>query len=105
MRERRKFLPDQKKMIVEAIILKGKSVSSLCELFDLDRQTVHRWVNEYKAHGESAFGDRAILPGDDYVAIKKRELRDLQEENNILKKISKLLNEPDSSIFRGSPSR
>ena len=51
MRERRKFLPEQKKLIVETIVQGGKSVSSLCELFDLDRQTVHRWVNEYKEAG------------------------------------------------------
>ena len=55
------------------------------QILDVDRQTVYRWVSEFKAHGEAAFDDKAVLPGDE-VRRLQRENAELRMENEILKK-------------------
>ena len=55
------------------------------QMLDVDRQTVYRWVSEFKAHGEAAFDDKAVLPGGE-VRRLQREIADLRMENEILKK-------------------
>lgn len=42
-------------------------------MLDVDRQTVYRWVQEFKESGEKAFEKKAVLPGD--------EVRRLQKQN------------------------
>lgn len=55
------------------------------KMLNVDRQTVYRWVNEYKQFGESAFDSKAVAPGDEVRRLQK-ELEDLRMENEILKK-------------------
>lgn len=52
---------------------------------DVDRQTIYRWVDEYRKHGESAFDSKAVIPGDEVRKLQK-ELEELRMENEILKK-------------------
>lgn len=59
--------------------------SEICELYDVDRQTVCRWVNEYKKGGEAAFDSKAVLSGDKLRKIQE-ENKKLRMENVILKK-------------------
>lgn len=48
------------------------------QMLNVDRQTVYRWVNEFKANGEKAFDEKkVVLPGD--------EVRRLQMENTDLR--------------------
>ena len=54
-------------------------------MLDVDRQTVYRWVKEFKEQGERAFDERAVLPGDEVRRLQK-QLADAQMENEILKK-------------------
>ena len=55
------------------------------QMLDVDRQTVYRWVSEFKAHGEAAFDKKAVLPGSEVRRLQK-EMADLRMENEILKK-------------------
>lgn len=55
------------------------------KMMDVDRQTVYRWVQEFKAQGETAFDRKPVLPGDE-VRRLQAENADLRMENEILKK-------------------
>lgn len=55
------------------------------KMLDVDRQTVYRWVQEFKREGEKAFDKESIVPGKDLRRLQK-ENADLKMENEILKK-------------------
>ena len=61
------------------------------EIFELlggiDRQTVYRWVEEYDKKGEAAFDGKSATSGADVKRLKK-DIEELKEENEILKKLS-----------------
>lgn len=57
----------------------------ICEIYDVDRQTLCRWVNEFKEAGESAFDSKAVLEGHEVRKLKER-LKQSEMENEILKK-------------------
>ncbi len=59
--------------------------NEICEKYQIDRQTLCRWVNEYKAGGEAAFEAKAVLEGEELRKLKQR-VKDLEMENEILKK-------------------
>ena len=61
-------------------------VSEICKQFDLDRQTVHRWLSEFRELGDNAFKDKAILTKNAQIKRLQRELRKEKEANEILKK-------------------
>lgn len=44
---RRTFDPEFKINVVEMHLKANKSIRELCEIYDLDRQTIHRWKNQY----------------------------------------------------------
>lgn len=54
-------------------------------MLNVDRQTVYRWVQEFKANGEKAFDSKGVTRGDEIRRLQK-ELEDLKMENEILKK-------------------
>lgn len=54
-------------------------------MLKVDRQTVYRWVKEFKANGEKAFEEKAVTRGDEIKRLQK-ELADVKMENEILKK-------------------
>ncbi len=54
-------------------------------MLNVDRQTVYRWVQEFKANGEKAFEEKGVARGDEIKRLQK-ELADVKMENEILKK-------------------
>lgn len=84
--ERRKYTKEFKLSAVYMMLSEVYRPKEVFEKLDVDRQTVYRWVSEFKANGEKAFDEkRAVLPGDE-VRRLQREKADLQMENEILKK-------------------
>ena len=70
---------------VYMMLSKTMPPKEIFQMLDVDRQTVYRWVSEFKAHGEAAFDKKAVLPGSEVHRLQK-ELADLRMENEILKK-------------------
>ena len=73
------------KLAVVYELLGGKKPKEVFERYKIDRQTGYRWVQEFKANGESAFDKKSVLPGNELKEAQKR-LEELEEENRILKK-------------------
>lgn len=85
-KERKEYTKEFKLSAVHLMksgVLKPKEVFEL--LGGIDRQTVYRWISEYDREGESAFDSKAVVPGDALRRMQE-EMKDLQMENEILKK-------------------
>lgn len=83
--ERKHYSKEFKLSAVYLMLSKTMQPKEIFQMLDVDRQTVYRWVSEFKAHGETAFDEKAVLPGDAVCRLQK-EVADLRMENEILKK-------------------
>ncbi len=79
--KRRTFTPEFKAKIV-MLKHKNKPVKEICEEYDLDPQTVRRWVNEFKAKGMSGWEEQ-----DKKLKMQKR-IEELEMEIEIMKKFN-----------------
>ena len=71
----------------QMILKQGKSVAQASRELGISKNTLHRWVNEYKQDGEHAFpGSGKLKPEDQAFHVMQKRIRDLEEENAILKK-------------------
>ena len=73
---------------VRMVLEKGHGVRETARLLGISRATLAGWVREFREHGEAeAFpgsGHKHIA--DEEIIKLKRKIRDLEEENAILKK-------------------
>lgn len=69
------------------MVEEGKVIAQTARQLDISSKTLHKWVADYKKDAEHSFVGSGNLKPEDQV---KRELqkciRDLEEENTILKK-------------------
>ena len=81
----RDFKPEFKQLCCSLVVNDGKKMTEVCKMHNLDRQTLHRWVAEYKELGADAFKGSMVTRA---ALIKKleRENRKQKEEIAILKK-------------------
>lgn len=82
---RRTFDPEFKINVVEMHLKANKSIRELCEIYDLDRQTIHRWKNQYLEKWKQSFTNKNVINEKELVKLRK-QLDDLRMENEILKK-------------------
>jgi len=82
----RDFKPELKLHCCRLVENDGMKVPEVCKQFDLDRQTLHRWLGEYRELGEGAFTDKSLITKAALVKKQQREIERLKEENEILKK-------------------
>lgn len=87
-RERRNFPAEFKKNAVELVQTSGRSVVSVATELGIDRGLLDRWRRETN---EAATGNRRAFVGqgnsrDEELAQLRREVADLRETNEILKK-------------------
>lgn len=84
--ERKRYTKEFKLSAVYLMLSKTYRPKEVFKMLNIDRQTVNRWVSEFKANGENAFEEKkAVLPGDEVKQLKK-QVADLQMEKEILKK-------------------
>lgn len=83
----KKYNKEFKEETVKLIIEKGRSVPSLAADLGINKNTLYRWLNEYKTDSTQAFpGSGNLKPHDEEMRQLKRRIADLEEENAILKK-------------------
>lgn len=87
MKTKRKFTQEQKLKIVQLVLNDNLTVRQVTDLHQIERQTIHRWINEYKEFGEKAFLDNSFVTREQELNRLKRQVRELEEENAILKKV------------------
>ena len=82
----RDFKPELKQHCCRLVENDGMKVSEVCKQYELDRQTLHRWLGQYRELGESAFTDKSMITKAALYKKQQREIERLREENEILKK-------------------
>lgn len=83
----RRFDPEYKKEIVRLVEELGKSPVQVAEDIGVTPQTVRAWVRKFGKGSDEVFPGKGHLhPADEEVRQIKKKLKDLEEENAILKK-------------------
>ena len=65
----------------------GESVLNLCKDFDLKEGTVYPWIKQYSKSGATGNAAKGLnqFANDEYLQMQK-ELREIKQENEVLKK-------------------
>ena len=71
-----------KKMIVD-FYLKGQSVDSLANEYNIPRQNIYSWIRQYKPLNDDNNGNSITL---NEVEKMRKEMKNIKEENEVLKK-------------------
>ncbi len=84
---RRKSYDKEFKVEAVQMVKSGKKVAEVARELDLAEQTLHNWVKKFSKDNEDAFvGSGNLKPEDKAIKDLEKKLRDLEEENAILKK-------------------
>ena len=87
MGQRKKFDKAFKEQVVLRILAEEQTVADAAKELDVHYTTVRDWVKFYKRDGESSFpGSGHLKTEDDEIRKLRKQLADLKEENDILKK-------------------
>ncbi|MFC5650396.1 transposase [Paenibacillus solisilvae] len=87
MGQRKKIDKAFKEQVVLRILARESTVGDAAKELDVHYTTVRDWVRTYKRDGEGAFpGSGNLKPEDDEMRKLRKQLADLKEENEILKK-------------------
>ncbi len=83
----RQFSQEFKRNALQLVMEKGISVGKVARELDIHPNLIHKWRRDYLAEGESAFvGSGNVKPSDIEVKRLQKELEDVKEERDILKK-------------------
>jgi len=97
-RERQNYDKEFKQMTVN-LILTGKSTREVAEELGIRSELVRRWRREYEQYSEGSFsghGNANLTTDQKEIVRLKKELRDVQEERDILKKAVRIFSKGDS---------
>lgn len=84
----RRYDKEFKLYAVKLVVEDGKRVAEAARELDLAHQTLSRWIAKYKKDQENSFvGSGNRNPVDQEKEEKDKQIRDLQEEVAILKKL------------------
>ncbi len=76
---------------VQLILEQHKSVTQAARDLGISENTLHRWLNDYKQDPDTAFvGSGYLKPEDKALRDMQRKIKDLEEENAILKKAMRI---------------
>lgn len=85
---KKKFEPKYKREIIKLVTERGMKVSGVAKDIGVTPTSVRRWIKEYSDYGKDAFpGKGNLRPEDEEFRKLRREIADLKEENEILKKV------------------
>jgi transposase len=83
----KQFDPEYKKEMVRLVEELGKSPVKVAKDIGVTATSVRRWVKQYGNQGKDSFPGKGNLhPADEEVRKRDKRIRDLEEENAILKK-------------------
>ena len=83
----KQFDPEYKKEMVRLVEELGKSPVKVAKDIGVTATSVRRWVKQYGSQGKDSFPGKGNLhPADEEVRKRDKRIRDIEEENAILKK-------------------
>lgn len=90
------FTPEYKKEIIKLVTEGGKKVADVAMDIGVSDTTIRKWIKLFNEHGTDAFPGKGYLrPEDEELRKLKRQIFDLQEENEILKKAMRIFTRPE----------
>lgn len=82
-----RFNKEYKQEMVRLVTEAGKKPAEVAENIGVTATTVRNWVKQFTVHGYEAFpGKGKLHPADEEARNMEKKIRDLEEENAILKK-------------------
>ncbi len=95
-KSRRHFSKEYKKNAVKLVTEKGMSVSKVAQDLDIHPNMLHMWRKLFFDKGEDAFAGKGDQkPEDAELKRLKKELEDVKEERDILKKALSVFSKHD----------
>jgi transposase len=86
-KESRHFTREFKRNAVELMVDKGMSAGKVAQELDIHPNLLHQWKRKFLAEGNGAFvGKGNLKPEDAEMRRLRKELEDVKEERDILKK-------------------
>jgi transposase len=85
MRKLKKYDEDYKRQTVQYILETGKPIAQVARELDISSNTIHGWVRKYRQEPEVA-EVQTFRSEDHQMRELQRRIRDLEEENMMLKK-------------------
>ena len=86
-RRRRKFDKTFKIEAVKLVTERGMKVTGVSRDLGISKELLYRWRNDYEKHGTMSFpGEGKLKPEDEDLRKLRRELANVKEERDILKK-------------------
>jgi len=83
----KRFDPAYKLEVCKSIDSGHATVAEMSRETGISENTLYKWMKRYRENREKPFvGSGHILPENDEVVRLRREVKDLREENEILKK-------------------
>ncbi len=84
---RRVYTKEFKEETVHLVLTRGMTVLQVSKDFEKGTETIYRWIRQYKLDPENSFpGKGHLKPEDENLRKLERELADVKEERDILKK-------------------
>lgn len=95
MQKSRKYDKEFKINAVKLYRESGKQLDEIANNLGIPKSTLYTWVQEYKEHGEESFpGSGSIKPCNEELYRLRKELADVKQERDILKKAVAIFSRP-----------
>ena len=86
--KRRKYDSEFKREAVKLVLEGGRVASEVAKGLGINENVLYRWIKQYREDPENAFpGKGKLKPEDEELRRLRRELADVKEERDILKKV------------------
>jgi transposase len=86
-RTRRSYGTEFKRDAVKLVIDRGRNAREVARGLGINENVLYRWIKQYREDPENAFpGNGNLKPEDAELRRLRRELEDVKEERDILKK-------------------
>ena len=86
MAVKRQFNDEFKKNAVSMVLEKGIPVKKVARDLDVHPNLIHQWRRQFEMAGDGAFTGKSLKPEDAEIRRLRKELDDVKEERDILKK-------------------
>ncbi len=95
MQKSRKYDKEFKINAVKLYRENGKQLVGIANNLGIPKSILYTWVREYKEHGEESFpGSGSIKPCNEELYRLRKELADVKQERDILKKAVAIFSRP-----------
>ena len=87
-KKRRSYDSEFKREAVKLVVEGGRVASEVAKGLGINDNVIYRWIKQYREDPENAFpGKGKLKPEDEELRRLRRELADVKEERDILKKV------------------